>query len=217
MLQHAAPIASHLQRIARISQESKKPSRTTTDSTNANSVYYGDGHILLVGAPSLLRQNRAPKSSLGTHITADSSSLMETTTDTAESSADTSGDTSTPFRFATFPASLPRIHNLPLRSAIGTHVGTAPPKSAVAVCPASVRKRMSFGDNASSEADVEDSSISSMIDDARELEHEHVEESHDVQSTLSADLMDHSTRTRLNFSTVSSPSRRNEFDSHGTC
>lgn len=75
---------------------------------------------------------KPPKVSLNSLApAAPNSTLLETTSETTES-ADT--DSSTPFRFTSFPASLPRINN--------PRTERQQPS-----CPATIRKRMSFGDN----------------------------------------------------------------------
>jgi len=111
------------------------------------------------GAAYTAVKKRPAKSSLGTHTTAGSSTaaLLETTTDTIESIGDTGSDaSSTPFRFTSFPASLPRIHNCPRIGGIAVDrndggsssngAGIHPP------FPATVRKRMSFGNGLGSAA-----------------------------------------------------------------
>lgn len=81
---------------------------------------------------------RKPKRSLGTCTTAASSTQLEeeTTMDNSTDNSVDTQDTVTNFRFTSFPASLPRIHN---NKSNGTIMTTS------AGCPNTVRKRMSFG------------------------------------------------------------------------
>jgi hypothetical protein len=88
-------------------------------------------HCALIEEPLPINK-RAPKSSLGTHTTAASSTLLDETID-SNSACDSAG---TPFRFSTFPASLPRLSQPP-RDPQQEQQQQQP--------PATVRKRMSFG------------------------------------------------------------------------
>jgi hypothetical protein len=126
---------------------------------------------------------RKPKVSLGTTATA-ASTLLETTTDTFDS-VDTL-ESSTPFRFTSFPASLPRIN---------TNAAAEQPH------PGTVRKRMSFGDtnlfNFSRDDETHNTSLSSCQDDGNYDYSDDDEEG----SLLGTPVP----RTRLNFNSVQSP------------
>jgi hypothetical protein len=126
---------------------------------------------------------RKPKVSLGTAATA-ASTLLETTNDTFDS-VDTL-ESSTPFRFTSFPASLPRIN---------TNAAAEQP------CPGTVRKRMSFGDtnlfNFSRDDETHNTSLSSLQDDGNYDYSDDDEEG----SLLGTPVP----RTRLNFNSVQSP------------
>ena len=127
---------------------------------------------------------RPSKLSLGTATTA-ASSLLETTHDAADS-VETS-DTSTPFRFTSFPASLPRINNN----------ATTEERQ----CPVSVRKRMSFGDRALSQSGDDEgthnTSISSIADE--------VNFGYSDTESAGSPVGTPVTRTKLNFNSVLSP------------
>jgi hypothetical protein len=196
---------------------------------------------------SSAQQQLLPLSKLGSHhVTAGSAAvlLMETTTETFESSADASIDSSTPFRFTSFPASLPRVNNLPLRHSSSSLFGkdTTGGAQTVQICgPPSVRKRMSFGDilsvhRSSHQAASHDSSFSSLLldsgdENAQESHHRqgHMDPQHLVlseafhpdqpNSAASAEAFTTTgtpaPRTRLNFSTVTSPAMNDPLATRG--
>jgi hypothetical protein len=163
---------------------------------------------------------------------------METTSETIESSADASIDSSTPFHFTSFPASLPRVNNLPLRHAPSSTVKEI--SSGVqteSICgPPSVRKRMSFGsvltgDRSGHNATAsQDTSFSSLpLDSGDENAETHhrsgMNPQHLVAEASHADHpADTSTtgtgtpvpRARLNFSSVTSPKMNDALDHRGT-
>lgn len=159
-----------------------------------------------------------------------SSSALETTTETFESSADASLESSTPFRFTSFPASLPRIHNLPMRPQPTANNGEGSGANPDCIsCPPTVRKRMSFGDSlaahrSSYPADSQDSSFSSLLLDCGDDQREHLshldvprpqppqaEDLSCLDATTEAQFMGTPVpRARLNFSSTASPNSMHE-------
>jgi hypothetical protein len=127
---------------------------------------------------------RRPKISLGTTATA-ASTLLETTTDTIDST-DTL-ESSTPFRFTSFPASLPRISTT-----------VDPP------CPGAVRKRTSCVDKNlvyySRDDDTHNTSVSSLQDEGNYACSDDDEKVSPICTRVA--------RTRLNFMQVESPTQR---------
>jgi hypothetical protein len=143
--------------------------------------YYSDHLFDPHDSTPVVGNKRPPKRSLGTTTTATaSSSLLETTTDTIDSVE--IHESTTPFRFTSFPASLPRIHN-------------NPDSSTGFMCPGTIRKRMTFGTGLNHSRDddgTHNTSVSSIHDDNG---------CSDDDSTESPLV----TRTRLNFNSVTTP------------
>jgi hypothetical protein len=172
------------------------------------------------------------------HFSSGSTSAMETTTETIVSSVDASLDTATPFHFTSFPASLPRVNNIPLRQApSSTVMDVASGAQTELICgPPSVRKRMSFGDiltadrssrNATASQDTSFSSLPLDSGDEHAETHRRlgVDPQHLVAEASHADqAADTSTagtgtpvpRARLNFSSVTSPTMSDALDHRGT-
>ena len=131
--------------------------------------------------PTIHKAARKPKTSLGTHTTAASTAfLLDTTCDDSMDSTDLDNNSlSEPFRFSSFPASLPRIHNVRTTTADRSSLLLPPPPSQrqqqqeqsrqqqqqSAHCPSTVRKRMSFGEcllNKSNDDGTNNTSVSSL-------------------------------------------------------
>ncbi|GKY91311.1 hypothetical protein MPSEU_000103300 [Mayamaea pseudoterrestris] len=146
----------------------------------------------------IVPKKRAPKDSLGTHTTAASSTLLDETLDSADDSSLATGAASAgaPFRFTSFPASLPRLSQ---------------PSN-----EQSARKRMSFGGLSflnqqpqhlsSSAADefTNNTSLSSVgYESDHSNQHERLGEEEDSNSSslLGTPVL----RTRLNFNALLSP------------
>ena len=136
---------------------------------------------------------RRNKKSIGTVTTAASSHALETTTET-EDSMDTND---APFRFTSFPASLPRVN--PLRT------------PAVAA-PATIRKRMNFTDaqsepvNRSRDDATHSSSVSSLpVDEGNMMYAESDEEQAERDETPRSPMGTPVARTRLDFNSAISP------------
>jgi hypothetical protein len=155
-----------------------------------------DGFDLYGATPSGFSSKKPPKTSIGTVATVASSTLLETTTETADS-VDTSDTSGALFRFTSFPASLPRINN----------VGTGERQCPVVVerqCPGTVRKRM-FGDPLNTSRNDDDgthnSSMSSLQDDVQYAYSDDEDDDETAPSPIGTPVA----RTRLNFNTVLSP------------
>lgn len=148
--------------------------------------------------PVLVRK-RAPKDSLGTYTTAATSTLLDETIDSADdSSAAMAASATAPFRFTSFPSSLPRIAQQtadgPLRDGAD-----------------SIRKRMSFGGlsfmNQQPVPSMDDctnnTSLSSVGYESDNSHHETAgeEEDSNCSSLLGTPVL----RTRLNFNAMLSP------------
>jgi hypothetical protein len=155
-----------------------------------------DGFDLYGSTPSGFSSKKPPKISFGTVATVASSTLLETTTETADS-LDTSDTSGAPFRFSSFPASLPRINN------IGATEGQCP-GIVERQCPGTVRKRM-FGDPLNTSRNDDDgthnSSMSSLQDDVQYAYSDDEDDDETAPSPTGTPVA----RTRLNFNTVSSP------------
>ena len=139
-----------------------------------------DGIVLPSGA------KRRPKISLGTTATS-ASTVLDTTTDTFDSMETL--ESSTPFRFNSFPASLPRINTSKTKEEPG--------------CPVTVRKRMSFADKNQvyypRDDDTHNTSVSSIQDEGNYANSEDEEKRSPVRTPVA--------RARLNFLQAQSPSR----------
>lgn len=152
--------------------------------------------------------NKKPsKPSFGTVATVASSALLETTTETADS-IDTLESSLTPFRFTSFPASLPRISN-----------GQTAERQCPAGTTGTVRKRMFAGGEAAVDAlnGSRDSSMSSLHDDGHytysdEDDDDNDSKTQEVQDLAPSPIGTPVTRTRLNFNTVLSPPLPNQLD-----
>jgi serine/threonine protein kinase len=155
-----------------------------------------DGFDLYGATPSGFSSKKPPKTSFGTVATVASSTLLETTTETADS-VDTSDTSGALFRFTSFPASLPRINN------VGT-VERQCPGMVERQCPGTVRKRM-FGDPLNTSRNDDDgthnSSMSSLQDDVQYAYSDDEEDDETGPSPIGTPVA----RTRLNFNTVLSP------------
>lgn len=136
---------------------------------------------------------RRKKKSIGTVTTAASSAALETTSET-EDSMDTND---APFRFTSFPASLPRVQNL---------------RATIPSAPGTVRKRMHFADSMSEVANrsVDDAthntSVSSLhVDDGNLYDLSDEEAAKDAPGSPVGTPV---TRTRLDFGAAGSPATR---------
>jgi hypothetical protein len=155
---------------------------------------------------------------------------LETTSETVESSADASLESSTPFRFTSFPASLPRIHNPPVRHVPSATNGDCSGANSDCISfPPTVRKRMSFGGSLATHRSSypavasHDSSFSSLLldcgDDQQE-QHSYLDVALPQPPLAAESCLGASTeaqfigtpipRARLNFSSASSPNSRHE-------
>lgn len=144
--------------------------------------------------PFTLAAQRQKKQSIGTVTTAASSAVLETTTDT-EDSMDTND---APFRFTSFPASLPRVNSL-RTSALGASGPSI---------PGTVRKRMYFDapletSNRSRDDATHNTSVSSLPVDDGHLHAESLDEAPEdaPRSPIGTPVA----RTRLDFASVLSP------------
>lgn len=155
-----------------------------------------DGFDLYGATPSGFSSKKPPKTSFGTVATVASSTLLETTTETADS-VDTSDTSGALFRFTSFPASLPRINN------VGTVEGQCP-GVVERQCPGTVRKRMFGGPLNGSRNDddgTQNSSMSSLQDDLQYAYSDDEDDDETAPSPIGTPVA----RTRLNFNTVLSP------------
>lgn len=140
-------------------------------------------------------KRRPPKVSLGTTATASSTNLETTfdSTDTIETSA--------PFRFTSFPASLPRISTtIATNGALLT--GEAHPHA-----PATLRKRMTFAESVDFSRDSHNTSLSSFLEEAN---YNYSDDEDDVndnnnENHQQSPKLSPTPRARLDFNALHSP------------